>query len=67
MSRVCCGAVVGCCASWVDAAVGIAPVRPKMVVGDGVGVLARLLVVRSGMVVVLAEDLAVVDWAVGAW
>ena len=67
MSRVCCGAVVGGCASWAGAAVGTALVRPKMVVGDGVGVLVRFLVVGGGMEVVLAGDLAVMDWAVGAW
>ena len=53
-------------ASWAGAATGTALVRPKMVVGDGVGVLARLLVVRSGMVVVVVGDLAVMDWAVEA-
>ena len=58
--------MVGGCASWVGAAFGIVSVRPKMVVGDGVGVLARLLVVRSEMVVVVVGDLAVMDWAVGA-
>ena len=67
MLRGCCGVVVGGCASWVCAAFGIVSVRLKMVVGDGVRVLARFLAVGGGMGVVLAEDLVVVGWAVGAW
>ena len=67
MSRVCCGVVVGGCASWVGAAFGIVSVRLKMVVGDGVRVLVRFLAVGGGTEVVLAEDLVVVGWAAEAW
>ena len=67
MSRVCCGVVVGGCASWVGAAFGIVSVRLKMVVGDGVRVLVRFLAVGDGTEVVLAEDLVVVGWAAEAW
>ena len=67
MSRVCCGVVVGGCASWVCAAFGIVSVRLKMVVGDGVRVLVRFLAVEGGTEVVLVEDLVVVDWVVEAW
>ena len=59
--------MVGGCASLVCAAFGIVSIRLNMVVGDGVRVLVRVLIAGGGTEVVLAEDLVVVDWAVGAW